>query len=509
MSNSWYNNFEGKIKNVFSSLVIKKEKLFECKTNHCKNLSKKISKFLKIIINLSTILVILISLVFIGLIFYHNFNSSGITIEPFSVPEDIKKKGYTGEAISKMLIDKIMKIKNNVPKNLKDYFSMENQEKLSVKNSVPTFEIEHVKVSLSSFLSSFMDIIGVSKDTFSGELVMVDDKISITSRISGKEGFKSRICKLEELDELLEEAAEHYLKLSNPLLLAVYQYKSDKDIKKAEGLKKAEKILKDYIKNNKKNANVAKAYHLWGLILYWKSKKTKKAEEMFRKAIAVNPKYDKVYSSLGFLLNRNDKIDEAIRIYEKAKDINPTAKTYNSLGLLYKKKGKIYKAEEMYKKAIEINIEFDSAYNNLGVLYKENDEIGKTIEMYEKAKEMYEKAIEINPKHAIAYNNLCALKITKNEYEKALNLAYDAYLVSKLNKDKAVALYQKSIAEKMLNKDTKDTEKELDEILKKKFTIRWSFEEIEKWLNDQKGKIGKENINFIFKLTEKLKKKIK
>jgi len=68
-------------------------------------------------------------------------------------------------------------------------------------------------------------------------------------------------------------------------------------------------------------------------------------------------------------------------------------------------------------------------------------------------------------------------------------------------KDRAVCIYLDCIAKKMLQIDISDCEKEFNEILKREFETRWSFAEIESWLED----ISNDQKAFIIEKTELLK----
>ena len=114
----------------------------------------------------------------------------------------------------------------------------------------------------------------------------------------------------------------------------------------------------------------------------------------------ITKKNDDVYFELGSNYISQGMIEKAEEMYKKAIEINPNYfKAYFELGLIYYKQNKIEKAEEMYKKAIEINPNYVLAYSRLGRNYISQG-------MIEKAEDMIKKSIEIDPNHDFSYQQL-------------------------------------------------------------------------------------------------------
>ena len=70
-------------------------------------------------------------------------------------------------------------------------------------------------------------------------------------------------------------------------------------------------------------------------------------------------------------------------IYKKAIALDPKFyQSYNNLGIAFSEMGRLDEAEQNYKKAIEINPSFDEAYFNLGYMFFENKQFQKAIEKF-------------------------------------------------------------------------------------------------------------------------------
>ena len=70
-------------------------------------------------------------------------------------------------------------------------------------------------------------------------------------------------------------------------------------------------------------------------------------EPMLREAIRKNPKMADAYETLGVLLSRHERYDEAIELMKTLKEMSPdTVMAYSNLSLFYMKKGMIQEAED-------------------------------------------------------------------------------------------------------------------------------------------------------------------
>ncbi len=168
----------------------------------------------------------------------------------------------------------------------------------------------------------------------------------------------------------------------------------------------------------------AEAYFNAGRAMYF-SGDSKKAEEYYRKAIETNPDFAEAHNYYSQLLQKLNRIDEAIEHYKKAIEIDPKLSWahYNYARLL-KKSNKKTEAEEHYKKAIEADLKNAWAQYRYAGLLQEMKRISK-------AKELYEKAIETDPEFAEAHSDYAILlkELNKNvEAEEHYKKAEKLYL---------------------------------------------------------------------------------
>lgn len=97
-----------------------------------------------------------------------------------------------------------------------------------------------------------------------------------------------------------------------------------------------------------------------------------KAIEMFDKAIAANPKYEKAYFTKGYILADMGKLEESVKTYEKLIEVNPNNANYhfNAGTILYESskkiedRSKLERAVTHLSNAIKLNPNYKDALMN-------------------------------------------------------------------------------------------------------------------------------------------------
>lgn len=94
---------------------------------------------------------------------------------------------------------------------------------------------------------------------------------------------------------------------------------------------------------------------------------------------------------------------EAIRAYEKAVELNPSAAgALVNLGTIYYRLRKYDEAEAWYRRALEVDADYPLAHFNLGNLYDERGDPAR-------ARQSYSTALRLHPNYADAHFNLALL----------------------------------------------------------------------------------------------------
>ena len=127
------------------------------------------------------------------------------------------------------------------------------------------------------------------------------------------------------------------------------------------------------------------------------------AEQAYRQAIKLDPKYADPWNALGNLLkNHLGCYEKAEQAYQQAINLDPKyAFPWNNLGnLLQGHLGRYEEAEQAYRQAIKLDPKDADPWNGLANLLQ--DHLGR----YEEAEQAYRQAININPKYAWPWNGL-------------------------------------------------------------------------------------------------------
>jgi tetratricopeptide (TPR) repeat protein len=115
------------------------------------------------------------------------------------------------------------------------------------------------------------------------------------------------------------------------------------------------------------------------------------AEKTLREILAESPNNPIAQNNLGyFLTERNQKLDEALKLIQEAVKAEPENPSYlDSLGWVYFKMGKLDLAEENLKKALKFDVSSATIHEHLGDVYQK---LGKT----ELAKTSWQKALTLS-----------------------------------------------------------------------------------------------------------------
>lgn len=121
------------------------------------------------------------------------------------------------------------------------------------------------------------------------------------------------------------------------------------------------------------------------------------------------------YYNLGFLYEQVGGYDEAIRFYKKALQINPIyQKALYNLAFRYQEMGDFKTALVLYQHLIHFYPKFAPGYLNMGIIYNTLGEVTQ-------ARMFYQKTIHIDPNNAGAFFNLGYLCEAGGDFKGALN----------------------------------------------------------------------------------------
>jgi DNA-binding winged helix-turn-helix (wHTH) protein/TolB-like protein/Flp pilus assembly protein TadD len=126
------------------------------------------------------------------------------------------------------------------------------------------------------------------------------------------------------------------------------------------------------------------------------------AEQMYRRAIDLNPGFGIVYLIYAAFLLREDRLEEAIKHMQRALEFDPLSPVINSyLSLLHRNADRPDEALKYSRIALEINPNYWYAHVNLGEAYEANGMYQEAAAEYRKIAEMEE--FSLYGKHKLIY----------------------------------------------------------------------------------------------------------
>ncbi len=150
------------------------------------------------------------------------------------------------------------------------------------------------------------------------------------------------------------------------------------------------------------------------------------AVDLYRRAIALDPRNPDGPTLLGSALAGLGRNDEAVDCLLKALAIDPAnARAHNNLGIVYRGKGMGLKATDSFRQALALDPRLIEAHVNLGNLLADG---GDT----EGARAAYERAVALDPANPLAHFNLANLlsalnkpELAESHYRRAIALKPD------------------------------------------------------------------------------------
>ena len=165
--------------------------------------------------------------------------------------------------------------------------------------------------------------------------------------------------------------------------------------------------------------------------------KLEEAVGHFSEALRYNPSYVNAYYALGSVRLRQEKLDEAIRHFSEALGLKPDyVEAHNSLGVALERQGRTEEAVGHYSEALRINPDYAEAHFNLGIVLMRQ-------EKFKEAMGHYSEALRINPDYAKAHYNMGVALMNQERFEEAASYFSAAV---RINPDYFVAQYNLGVA---------------------------------------------------------------
>jgi tetratricopeptide (TPR) repeat protein len=161
-------------------------------------------------------------------------------------------------------------------------------------------------------------------------------------------------------------------------------------------------------------------YHFLGYNCYKAQRRNQEAENILKKAIAINPERSEAYLGLGRFYIKEGRYREAVMLFKKACNVSPISQQTDAafesfddvgqrslavgaqFGSYFLSNGRFREAEKIFRKIIEINPRNYEIYLQLGRCYR-------ALGDFDSAEGCFRKAMSINPGESRAYFRLGSL----------------------------------------------------------------------------------------------------
>ncbi len=164
------------------------------------------------------------------------------------------------------------------------------------------------------------------------------------------------------------------------------------------------------------DATLAEAHTALALVQINLDRDRAKADESYRRAIALNPNYATAHMRYAWHLLWLGRLDDALRSMKRAQELDPLSKTHNTaLGYLHSLANQPDEAIRYHRRALELDPKFTSALLNLGDAYEQKG-------MYAEAVAEFEKADELEAESAYALESIARVRALMGEKEEARRL---------------------------------------------------------------------------------------
>ncbi len=210
--------------------------------------------------------------------------------------------------------------------------------------------------------------------------------------------------------------ADHWQYLASPGIIVMVVWIATSLLDSSFSSPSHRNTVEEYHAQSKKYLKASLGILLLGFLTFTtfhRAEIFKKNFSLWEDTLAKNPGAWMAHNNMGIELEKQGKLNEAIKQYKETLRLNPSyAVAYNNLGLALKQKGDFEEATIYFRKAIQNNPKFWESLNNLGYVLN-------TLGRREEAASYFQQALAINPFSVELHNNLANILVAKGKIDKA------------------------------------------------------------------------------------------
>ena len=353
-----------------------------------------------------------------------------VLIDPIQAPKDLIEQGYTPTALAQRIATSLMRIQRDA----RLHASMEAGFELSTDQV--DFTVPSTGVSYRTMLRLLRQTVHGPEKRVQGELVRqtnsrtnsldqvgpANPTMTLVLRVDGRQApwFYDGKRPEDNLTQFLDNIASEVASLVNPYLFANYCFRVaegtplteegndrrfDKTLKAVEACFEQTPAKEHY-----------RAYLTWGNALLIQ-RKFDEAEEKFRSAAEIRPRFAPIYNSWGILERRKRRFDAAARYLAKAIRLDEGyALAWSNLALICNDRSKYREAKWRSERALKLDPGFAMSWTALGLALCG---LGKD----EKGRENFARAIHLDPRSGWAYLHWASSSLRQGRFDEAIDKA--------------------------------------------------------------------------------------
>lgn len=176
--------------------------------------------------HLKTIAMVLTAsaIVFLLVLAVREIRADAVTIEVFSVPENLQKSGYDGRTLALRFIDAVSDISARSETQLERRSYAADWQRPDLDLTVP-----EIQTNLRGVVAAVRRMLRMPQTTFTCSIMQASDtEIRVSARLSGKPNFE-RTYPSADIDTALQDLASYYYRHTQPMIFAAYACSFEED----------------------------------------------------------------------------------------------------------------------------------------------------------------------------------------------------------------------------------------------------------------------------------------
>lgn len=328
-----------------------------------------------------------------------------VIIDSIVVPEALAKKGYTSDVVAQWVASEISALQRDAR------IKARREENFELSGAQIDFTVPNAGISYRAIVRYVRQLVGRPEERVQGEIVSELGAIRMILRTRDRRRTPTTLSvQLErEMPDLLKRAAFEIASLVDPYLIANYRLWTEQKEGKFTKTFDAVRICLEQTPADQHH----RSYIVWANALFFQ-RQFDQAEEKYRTAARLAPRFASTYNSWGNLLRARRRLDDAETMYQTAIWLDRKhVYAWGNLGNVCNDRHLYRAALRMFSRALRLDPRFAGALSSQGyALWK----LGR----HSEAAAKFSRAIDLDPNMGWSYLNWAQMLRFQHRYEEAI-----------------------------------------------------------------------------------------